>query len=272
MLFVAKFVVFVMVVCLLFPASSVYGHGLGIETISSIDVQGKSLTVTVEMPMYFENESEQITITAIEDETDETAKNVTFLIGLFHNGEMIFRNYFFAEDGILPINVKPTQEGKITIHGEQDSLLGAWHPTESNPIEITGSLFNSGGLYTFEIEVRTIDEPTNIIENSKVYKVDLTLIEQPTIEWQSMLAVFEDVLDHEKSITASINSIQSLSVKEEDFATMNFLQWFIDEQIEEEENAANILKQLQLIGDNGYGLLMLDKELAVRKFVEPVAK
>ena len=177
MLSVAKFVVFVMVVCLLFPASSVYGHGLGIETISSIDVQGKSLTVTVEMPMYFENESEQITITAIEDETDETAKNVTFLIGLFHNGEMIFRNYFFAEDGILPINVKPTQEEKIIIHGEQDSLLGAWHPTESNPIEITGPLFNSGGLYNFEIEIRTIDEPTNIIENSKVYKVDLTLVE-----------------------------------------------------------------------------------------------
>ena len=174
---VVKFGVFAMVVCLLFPASSVYGHGLGIETISSIDVQGKSLTVTVEMPMYFENESEQLTITATEDKTGETAKNVTFLIGLFHNGEMIFRNYFFAEDGILPINVKPTQEEKITILGEQDSLLGAWHPTESNPIEITGPLFDSGGLYNFEIEVRTIDEPTNIIENSGVYNADLTLVE-----------------------------------------------------------------------------------------------
>jgi len=108
--------------------------------------------------------------------------------------------------------------------------------------------------------------------NSRGVKVELQAIEQPTVNWPSMLSVFEDVLEHEKSITASINSIQSLSVKEEDFATMNFLQWFIDEQIEEEENAANILKQLQLIGDNGYGLLMLDKELSVRKFVEPVAK
>ena len=108
--------------------------------------------------------------------------------------------------------------------------------------------------------------------NSRGVKVDLQAIERPTIEWTSMVSVFDDVLEHEKSITASINKIQSLSVKEEDFATMNFLQWFIDEQIEEEENAANILKQLQLIGDNGYGLLMLDKELAVRKFVEPVAK
>ena len=166
-----------MVACLLFPASSVYGHGLGIDTISSIDIQGKEISISVEMPMYFENNQEQITITAIEKETRENAKNVTFLIGLFHENELIFRNYFFAEDGILPIKITPTQEGEITIHGEQDSLLGAWHGTESNPIEITGPLFNSGGLYNFEIEVRTIDEPTNIIEDSGIYNADLSIIE-----------------------------------------------------------------------------------------------
>ncbi len=66
---------------------------------------------------------------------------------------------------------------KITIHGEQDSLLGAWHGTESNPIEITGPIFTSGGLYNFEIEVRTIDEPTNIIEDSGIYNADLSIIE-----------------------------------------------------------------------------------------------
>ena len=172
-----KFGIFVMVVCLLFPAGSVYGHGLGIDTISSIDIQGKKIKITVEMPMYFENDQEQITITAIEKETRENAKNVTFLIGLFHNNEMIFRNYFFAEDGVLPIKITPTQEGKVTIHGEQDSLLGAWHGTESNPIEITGPIFTSGGLYNFEIEVRTIDEPTNIIEDSGIYNADLSIIE-----------------------------------------------------------------------------------------------
>lgn len=166
-----------MVACLLFPASSVYGHGLGIDTISSIDIQGKEISISVEMPMYLENNQEQITITAIEKETRENAKNVTFLIGLFHENELIFRNYFFAEDGILSIKVTPTQEGEITIHGEQDSLLGAWHGTESNPIEITGPLFNSGGLYNFEIEVRTIDEPTNIIEDSGIYNADLSIIE-----------------------------------------------------------------------------------------------
>ena len=169
--------IFAVVACLLFPASSVYGHGFGVDTISSVDVLGKKLSIMVEMPMYFENAQDQITITAVDDETKENAKNVTFLIGLFHKDEMIFRNYFFTEDGILPITVTPTEDSEITIHGKQDNLLGAWHRTETNPIEISGPLFNSGGLYNFEIEIRTIDEPTNIIENSGIYNADLSLIE-----------------------------------------------------------------------------------------------
>ncbi len=176
MISIKKFIIFGLISCLLFPTSSVYGHGFGLDTISSIDIQGKKLSISVEMPLTFENDQEQITITATEDTTKENAKNVTFLIGLFHENEMIFRNYFFAEDGVLQIKVNPTQEDEITIHGEQDSLLGAWHGTESNPLEITGPLFNSSGLYNFEIEIRTIDEPTNIIE-SGIYNADLSVIE-----------------------------------------------------------------------------------------------
>jgi len=172
-----KLLIFSIIFCLLFPASSVYGHGLGIDTISSISIQEKQFSVSIEMPMYFENDQEQITITATDNETDENVKNVTYLIGIFYKNEMILRNYFFAENGILPIVVTPTDNGSIEIIGQQDSLLGAWYGTESNPVEITGPLFNSGGLYTFEIEVRTIDEPTNIIENSGVYNADLTIVE-----------------------------------------------------------------------------------------------
>ena len=177
MLSLKKLLILSIIFCLLFPASSVYGHGLGIDTISAINIQEKQISVSVEMPMYFENDQEQITITATDTETDETAKNVTFLIGIFHNNEMILRNYFFAENGILPIVVTPTDDKEIIIYGEQDSLLGAWYGTDSDPVEITGPLFNSGGLYTFEIEVRTIDEPTNIIEDSGVYIADLTIVD-----------------------------------------------------------------------------------------------
>ncbi|QDI89041.1 PEFG-CTERM sorting domain-containing protein [Candidatus Nitrosopumilus sp. SW] len=175
---ITKFSILALAACLLFPASSVYGHGLGIDTISSVNVAGKEISISVEMPMYFENEQEQITITATDKETNEPAKNVTFLIGLFHSNEMIFRNYFFTENGVLPIKIS-SQEGNdnFVINGEQDSLLGAYHGTESSPIEIAGSVFDSGGLYTFEIEVRTIDEPTNIIEDSGAYRADLSIVE-----------------------------------------------------------------------------------------------
>ena len=174
---IKKILIFSIISCLLFPASSVFGHGLGIDTISSIGVQDKQISVSVEMPMYFENTQEKITITATDNETKENAKNVTYLIGIFYKDEMILKNYFFSENGILPIIVTPTDDTDITINGKQDSLLGAWSGTESNPVEITGPLFTSGGLYTFEIEIRTIDEPTNIIENSGVYNADLTIID-----------------------------------------------------------------------------------------------
>ena len=177
MLSKTKMSIFAMVMCILLPASNAYGHGLGIDTISSINVQDKNISISVEMPLYFESEQEQITITATDNDTKENATNVTFLIGLFHENEMIFRNYFFADDGVLQIKVMPTQDDKITIAGEQDSLLGAWHGTESDPLVISGPLFESGGLYTFEFEVRTIDEPTNIIEDSGVYIADLTIVD-----------------------------------------------------------------------------------------------
>jgi hypothetical protein len=174
---ITKFGIFAITVCLFFSASSVYGHGLGIDTIQSVNIQGKKISISVEMSMYLDDDKEQIIITATEDETKENAKKVTFLIGLFHDDEMIFKNYFFAEDGILPIKLIPTQEGKVTIHGEQESLLGAWYGNESNPITIASPIFNSGGLYNFEIEIKTIDDPTNIIEDSGTYNADLSIIE-----------------------------------------------------------------------------------------------
>jgi len=173
----SKFGIFALTISLL-PISSVYGHGFGIDTISSVNVEDKKISISVETPMFFEpNGEKQITITVTENETKENVKNVTLLIGLFHENKMILRNYFFTPDGVLSIKINPTQDDEITIYGEQDSLLGAWHGTEENPIMISGPVFDSGGLYNFEIEVRTIDEPTNIIENSGVYNADLSIVD-----------------------------------------------------------------------------------------------
>ena len=88
-------------------------------------------------------------------------------------------------------------------------------------------------------------------------------------EFSSLLEMFEKTLAHEQHITKAINRLMDQAAKESDHATQIFLQWFVTEQIEEEENDRDIIGKLKLIGDNGYGLLMLDNELGTRVFVPP---
>lgn len=168
----------IMVLVLLIPANVAYGHGLGIDTISAVNLQNKKISMSIEMPSTLEatNES-QITITTKDDSTKENVKNVTLLIGLYHDDKMIFRNYFFTEDGVLEIKIKSTAEGQVSIQGNQDSLLGAYYATDSTPIMITGPVFDSGGLYNFEITVRTIDSPTNIIEDIAPFYANLSIMD-----------------------------------------------------------------------------------------------
>ena len=101
-------------------------------------------------------------------------------------------------------------------------------------------------------------------------KVTLKPIEKVDTEWKSPLAAFEQTLQHEEKVTSLINDLYSLAEQEKDYATQSLLKWFIDEQVEEEENAKAIIDTLKLIGDNGYGLYQLDKELATRVYT-PIA-
>ena len=88
-------------------------------------------------------------------------------------------------------------------------------------------------------------------------------------EWESPLAAFEATLAHEKKVTAMINGIYATAVEEQDYATQSMLQWFINEQVEEEETTREYIDALKKIGDNGYGLYMFDKELAARVYNTP---
>lgn len=94
-------------------------------------------------------------------------------------------------------------------------------------------------------------------------------IDQPPHEFKSLLHIFEEVLKHEKKVTALINGLVDLATKENDHATQGFLQWFVNEQIEEEENATDIVNTLKLAGRDGSALLMIDKDLGTRMFVMP---
>jgi ferritin len=94
--------------------------------------------------------------------------------------------------------------------------------------------------------------------------VKLQAIDQPPTEWKSSLELFNQVLEHEQQVTASINWLYELAVKENDYATQVMLQWFITEQVEEEKNATQIVESLKLIEEHGTAVLMLDHQLSKR--------
>jgi ferritin len=96
----------------------------------------------------------------------------------------------------------------------------------------------------------------------------LSPIEAVPTEWASPLAAFEHTLEHEGKVTSLINNLMALAVEEKDFAAQSRLNWFVDEQVEEEENATELIQKLRLIGNNGYGLYQLDQELAARVYTQ----
>ncbi|MBC7115269.1 MAG: ferritin [Archaeoglobi archaeon] len=133
--------------------------------------------------------------------------------------------------------------------------------------------FESEGLKGFANWMR-VQAQEELMHGMKIFdyvnerggRVRLGSIEMPPSEWKSPLDVFESVLSHEKKVTSMINELVELAMEEKDYATYNFLQWFVAEQVEEEASAEEIRRQLELIGDDRRALLMIDRELAQRKF------
>jgi len=100
-------------------------------------------------------------------------------------------------------------------------------------------------------------------------KVTLLQIDKPKTEWRSILEAYEDTYVHELTVTESIDNLVNLALEVKDHATNSFLQWFVNEQVEEESNVTKILDELRMIGDNKTGLFMLDRELAQRVLTTP---
>ena len=94
--------------------------------------------------------------------------------------------------------------------------------------------------------------------------------EDPPKDFKSLLDAFEASLKHEKFVTERINLLMSIALEEKDYAAVNFLNWYVDEQVEEEESFSTMIGKIKLVGD-GMGLYELDKEAAARTFTPPVA-
>ncbi|HJN16868.1 MAG TPA: ferritin [Armatimonadota bacterium] len=129
---------------------------------------------------------------------------------------------------------------------EERNLAGAAHWMHA---QFKEELFHMMKLYNFVVERggRVLLQPVDAVET----------------EWESALDAFAYGYNHETLVTASINSLVDLAVEEKDHATNSFLNWYVDEQVEEESSFDGVVQQLKLAGDGG-GLFMVDKELGQR--------
>lgn len=136
--------------------------------------------------------------------------------------------------------------------------------------------FDAAGLSGFAnwMRVQSMEETLHaykfydfVIERGA--RVTLKQIDGPATEWATPLAAFENVLQHERKVTGLINNLMDIALEVRDHASASFLQWYIDEQVEEEAGAEQICQKLRLIGDNPQGLFMVDQELAARVFAVP---
>ena len=107
--------------------------------------------------------------------------------------------------------------------------------------------------------------------NGRGGRVQLAQIAGPPTEWANPAVPFEEAYKHEIEVTRRIHHLVSLALEERDYATNTFLDWFVNEQVEEESSADAVVRQMKLIGDDRSALFMLDRELATRVFVPPRA-
>ena len=100
-------------------------------------------------------------------------------------------------------------------------------------------------------------------------RVVLKAIDEPGKEWKSTLAAFKAAYEHEQYITGRINDLMNLAIKEKDHATNAFLQWFVNEQVEEETSVDSVVQQLKMAEKAPGALFMMDRELGQRTFTPP---
>ena len=105
--------------------------------------------------------------------------------------------------------------------------------------------------------------------NSVDAKVELLPIAEVRTSWDSVLDMFKQTLEHEKKVTAMINNIAAIANADKDYAAINRINWFVDEQVEEEESAREMIAAFEAVEGNKYGMYMLDKELAARTYTAP---
>lgn len=103
-------------------------------------------------------------------------------------------------------------------------------------------------------------------------RVVVSGLEDPNNSYDSVLDAFKSALEHEKKVTGQINNLMSIAMEDKNYAAVSFLNWFIDEQVEEEASFSGLIAKIERVKDNPQGLYMLDEKLSQRTFTPPTGE
>jgi len=166
------------------------------------------------------------------------------------------RNYGYAEGN--NIGFRDTR-GEIAVFLNQDTVAH-----RSLLRELTEALRSSPTIAAAHANIIQPWYPESAGIAERGGRIRLKAIAEPPSQYKDLLDVFRNVLAHEEEVTAAINSIYDLAASEKDYATQTLLDWYVNEQVEEENQPAEIISMLERVGDSSAGLLMVDRHLAVR--------
>ena len=175
-----------------FSTTLAFGHGLGGETHPPVSLDGRDVTLSIDIsPSVFDkNDPERyITVNLSESKNQSMVEHVTFALEMTKDGEKIFRQLFHDDFGNLIIKVVNDGSDKIKINGDKSPAIDAWMKTATEPVIMTGPIFNSGGLYEYKVEILTADSDFNFLDKRLELVGAISLAEHNTY----------DVLDSERN-------------------------------------------------------------------------
>ncbi|NWK02114.1 SGNH/GDSL hydrolase family protein [Marine Group I thaumarchaeote] len=154
----------------------------GIKKASSLLYDDREIVVTVELLPSHESENKKVKISTYDNTNKDNVLNVTYLLAISKNNENLLREYFFAKDGILIFDVFPEDFNQVQVFGEKQYDHNAYVMSDVTPLQVKGPIFSTDGIYTFDTELRTIDNINNWVFNLSGFHSEINIEKDITFE------------------------------------------------------------------------------------------
>ncbi|MGY5152518.1 MAG: PEFG-CTERM sorting domain-containing protein [Candidatus Nitrosopumilus sp. bin_6a] len=174
-----------LIVSIGFSTNLAFGHGLGGETHPPVSLDGRDVTLSIDIsPSVFDKDDPEryITVNLSESKNQSVVEHVTFALEMTKDGEQIFRRIFHDDFGNLIIKVINDGSDEIKVKGDKSPAIDAWMKTATEPVTMTGNIFDSGGLYEYKVEILTADSDFNFLDKRLELIGAISLAEHNTYE------------------------------------------------------------------------------------------